>query len=577
MSLNLKQSSVCPSCKAPLVVPLPAACPRCGKPLLAAVVPRLVFGKPDGTQQVQPLGQRCTVGRHPANVLQIEDREVSKEHAVIEQIPGGAFRIKDLHSSNGTFVNGRRVQELQLRDGDEIRLGTTRLQFRSGAGPAPASRTSGFTVMQGANVLSNVLASVRGDESAEFKPEAAIRDDEALRRDYEKIRAALEFQRQVGVETELSAVLDKTLAAAFDMLKADNGAVLLKGAEGRLHLESVRRRSGQQTQDEVVVSATLLDRVMKSREAVLTADAIMDERFVSSRSIVAQGIRSAMAVPLISKGEVRGVLFLDTRERTGAFTDKDLRILSAIGSQAAAALESAELRQRLAAEERERDNLARFLPPVLVDQVAKGELQLQDAGELRPVTVLFSDIRGFTSMAETSEAQAVVSMLKEYLELMAEAVFSHRGIVDKFIGDAVMALWGAPEPLDDAPARACRAAIEMQERLREFNAQRLASSLEPVGVGIGINTGLAVVGVMGSSRRPEYTAIGDTVNVASRLCGLAGAGEILVSAETARGAGDSVACTPLPAAQVKGRTQRVQVFKLLQPSGFEEDSTFVRS
>ena len=574
MSLKVVKTASCPNCKGALGSPVPSVCPHCGTALAQSSQPRLVQARPDGNQAIFPLNQRVTLGRHPANVVQLDDREVSKEHAVIEAV-GGVFRIKDLNSSNGTFVNGRRVAELSLRDGDEIRLGATRLQFRvSGSAPAP-SRTSGFTVAQGANVLSNVLASVRGEE-ADFKPEADIRDVDALRRDYEKLRAALEFQRQVGIETELSTVLGKTLAAAFDMLKADNGAILLKGSDGRLHLEATRRRAGQGNQDDVVVSATLLDRVMASREGVLTADAIMDERFVASKSIVAQGIRSAMAVPLISKGEVRGVLFLDTRERTGAFTDKDLRVLSAIGSQAAAALESAELRRALAAEERERDNLARFLPPVLVDQVAKGEIQLQDAGELRNITVLFSDIRGFTSLAETSEPQEVVRMLKEYFELMAEVVFSHRGIVDKFIGDAVMALWGAPEPLEDSAARACNAALEMQARLREFNAQRLRVSRAPVGVGIGINTGLAVVGLMGSSRRPEYTAIGDTVNVASRLCGLAGAGEVLISAETAREAGDAVGTMPLPAAQVKGRTQRVAVFKVTPPAGFEDEPTFVR-
>ncbi|HUB06661.1 MAG TPA: adenylate/guanylate cyclase domain-containing protein [Myxococcales bacterium] len=574
MSLKVVKTASCPNCKTALGTPPPSVCPNCGKSLVAPGQPRLVMARADGKQVIFPLNQRVTLGRHPANVAQLDDREVSKEHAVIEAV-GGAFRIKDLNSSNGTFVNGRRVAELALRDGDEIRLGATRLQFRVSAGAPAPSRTSGFTVMPGANVLSNVLASVRGEE-ADFKPEADIRDAEALRRDYEKLRAALEFQRQVGIETELSAVLTKTLAAAFDMLKADNGAILLKGSDGKLHLEATRRRAEKGNQDDVVVSATLLDRVMASREGVLTADAIMDERFVASKSIVAQGIRSAMAVPLISKGEVRGVLFLDTRERTGAFTDKDLRILSAIGSQAAAALESAELRRALAAEERERDNLARFLPPVLVDQVAKGEIQLQDAGELRNITVLFSDIRGFTSLAETSEPQEVVRMLKEYFELMAEVVFSHRGIVDKFIGDAVMALWGAPEPLEDSAVRACRAAMEMQMRLREFNAQRLRASRAPVGVGVGINTGLAVVGVMGSSRRPEYTAIGDTVNVASRLCGLAGAGEVLISAETAREAGDAIGTTPLPAAQVKGRTQRVAVFKVTPPKGFEDEPTFVR-
>ncbi len=576
MPLKLTKSKACPSCKTALPDPTPPACPACGRALASGPAPRLVIDQPDGRQVVHPISDRCTVGRHPANAIQLDDREVSKEHAVVERSPEGGFRIRDLRSSNGTFVNGRRVTELALRDGDDIRMGTTNLAFRVSSGPAPtAGRSSGFTVMQGPQLFSNVLASVKGDESADFKPAAAIEDDEALRADYEKLRAALEFQRQVGIETELSKVLDKTLAAAFDMLKADNGAIFLRSSGGQLQLEAVRRRGGHK-EEEVKLSATLLDRVVKTREGVLTADAVMDERFVSSKSIIAQGIRSAMAVPLISQGEVRGVLFLDTRERTGAFTDKDLRILAAIGVQAASALESAELRRRLAEEARERDNLARFLPPVLVDQVAKGEIQLQDAGELRPVTVLFSDIRGFTSLAETSEPREVVAMLKEYFELMAEVVFSHRGIVDKFIGDAVMALWGAPEPLDDAAARACRAALEMQRVLREYNAARLRAGRAPVGVGVGINTGLAVVGLMGSSQRREYTAIGDTVNVASRLCGLAGAGEVLISAETARGAGNSIATRPLPAAQVKGRTKAVAVFRVVPDDGFEEEPTFIR-
>jgi adenylate cyclase len=544
-----------------------AICPSCGSGLDApSSAPRLLLDRPDGQRVEFTLDKNCTLGRHPSNTVQLEDREVSKEHAVIELLEG-AYRLRDLRSSNGTFVNGRRVPELRLRNGDEIRLGTTRMVFWLGAGEPVTHHATGFTVaQQGPGAAASVVASVRSVEAPYFKPEAAIQDVELLRKDYEKLRAAMEFQRQVGAETELSLILEKTLAASFEMLRADNGAILLKGPDGGLHIEAVRRRNPDASAEEVVVSETLLDRVMKKREGLLTADAIMDERFQSSKSILAQGIRSAMAVPLISKGEVRGVLFLDTRERTGAFTDKDLGVLSAIGSQAAAALESAELRWRLQAEERKRSNLARFLPPVLVEQVARGELQLTDAGELRQVTVLFSDIRGFTSLAELSEPQEVVKMLKEYFELMADVIFEHRGIVDKYIGDSVMALWGAPEPLEDGPERACRAALEMQVKLGEFNARRQREMRLPIAVGVGINTGLAVVGLMGSSRRPEYTAIGDTVNVASRLCGLAGPGEILVSAETARGAGDAVATRSLPAVQVKGRAQRVPVFQVLPAS-----------
>ncbi len=539
--------------------------------------PRLWVQTEGGHSFEHPLGASCSIGRHPQSTLQLGDREMSKEHAIIDAT-GGEYRIRDLGSSNGTFVNGQRVHERILREGDEIRLGATHLVFRTkphagsiGKTSPPTSadglRRGGFSVLDTSNLYSNVLASVPGEEGAEFKPAASIEGVDALRADYEKLRAALEFHRQVGTESGPEGVLVKTLSTAFDMLKADNGAILLRDAQGNLSIEGVRRRQVKNAEDQVVVSATLIKRVIDSREGVLTADAIMDERFVASKSIVAQGIRSAMAVPLIAKNEVMGVLFLDTRERTGAFTDRDLRVATAIASQCASVLEAAELRRQLRSEERQRENLARFLPPVLVDRVTQGQLQLQDAGELRPVTVLFSDIRGFTSFAETSEPAEVVSMLKDYFELMAEVVFNHRGIVDKFIGDAVMALWGAPEALDDAPMRACRAALEMQGKLGAFNTQRRAEGRADIGVGVGINSGLAVVGLMGSSRRPEYTAIGDTVNVASRLCGLAEPGQVLVSGETARLVGTGMDFNSLPDAKVKGREKRVTVFQVIDRLG----------
>ncbi len=524
--------------------------------------PLLQISSPDGAGFSQTLAGLCSIGRHPDNTLQLGDREVSKEHAIVEVTTNG-YNLRDLGSSNGTFLNGKRLvaQQLHLlKDGDEIRVGATKMIFQ--APRRGHTQNAGVTVVAGARMLSNVLASVKEEDAGRFHPAAAIQTDEALRQDYEKLRVALEFQNQVGIESSAEIVLERLLKFAFETLKADSGAVLVKNLKGQLEVRLVRRHAGDT--EEVAVSETVLARVMQSREAVLTADAVMDHRFVASKSIVAHGIRSAMAVPLIAKGEVLGVVFLATRERTGAFTDKDLKILAALGAQAAATMETAALRTQLQAEERRRENLARFLPPVLVDQVAKGEVKLGDGGELRQVTVLFADIRGFTSLAETQPPHAVVQMLKGYFELMAQSVFEQRGIVDKFIGDAVMALWGAPEALDDAPLRACRAALEMQHRLAVFNSRRASAKEPPIGVGIGINSGQAVVGLMGSTLRPEYTAIGDTVNVASRLCGLARAGQVLISGVTAKSVGRLVPVLALPDAQVKGRAQRVPVFEIDQ-------------
>jgi adenylate cyclase len=166
----------------------------------------------NGQYQEFALGQVTTLGRHPANTLRLADREVSKEHASIERVNGG-FMLRDLESSNGTFVNGRRVKELRLRDGDEISLGGSRLIFQSGEGPSgPAS--TGVTVVASANSIPAFLAQIAPLEDNEFRPADQISDLVSLRQDYEKLRIATEFHRMVGMERDQRSLLDKILKVA---------------------------------------------------------------------------------------------------------------------------------------------------------------------------------------------------------------------------------------------------------------------------------------------------------------------------------------------------------------------------
>ena len=154
-------------------------------------------------------------------------------------------------------------------------------------------------------------------------------------------------------------------------------------------------------------------------------------------------------------------------------------------------------------------------------------------------------------------------MLNEYFELMADCVFAFDGIVDKFIGDAVMALFGAPMRGPDDAERAVRCAMLMQQKTKEFSEARRAVGRSPIEVGIGLHTGEAVVGVIGSTKRLEYTAVGDTVNVASRLCSVAGAAEIVLSDVTLKKAGaGSFAAEALPPLQVKGRAALLTTFRI---------------
>ncbi|MGQ0504320.1 MAG: FHA domain-containing protein, partial [Myxococcaceae bacterium] len=215
-------------------------------------------------------GVKTTLGRHPANTFRLVDREVSKEHASIEKV-GGKYMIRDLGSSNGTFVNGRRVKELRLRDGDEIALGNSKLLFHSGEGPPISS--AGVTVINAPQSAPAFLAHIDQAEDREFRPIDQIADSNSLRQDYEKLRIAHEFHRQVGVEREQASLLDKILLVAFQLLTADNGVLFLVNEQGELVPEAIRHRKG--AGEQVVVSDTVLKRVAETRQAVLTADAIL--------------------------------------------------------------------------------------------------------------------------------------------------------------------------------------------------------------------------------------------------------------------------------------------------------------
>src|SRR5690606_13252914 len=172
-----------------------------------------------------------------------------------------------------------------------------------------------------------------------------------------------------------------------------------------------------------------------------------------------------------------------------------------------------------------RERFQRLLSPQIAQQVLEGKVEIKKGGEARQTTVLFSDIRGFTSMSESESPQLIVDMLNEYFELMVEVIFKYEGTLDKFVGDEIMALFGAPVGHPDDATRAVRTAIEMMAVLGELNQLRMGRGEPEIKIGIGINTGEVVAGYLGSSKALEYTVIGDTVNTGARLCSLAKAGE----------------------------------------------------
>ena len=537
-------------------------------PLRRPLMPKIIVIS-NNEEKDHELGPVSTIGRHPDNSIQLLDRIVSKEHAQIIRQPDGRYLFRDLGSLNGSFFKDERVSDHLLSEGDEIVMGAVRLVYRGKvAAPAPAQQVTIENSTE--TMIRQTIKAQREDQ--DFLPEARITDLDVLRRDYERLRMAHELGVSIGLEVNLDVLLDKIITKSFDLLTADRGVILL--LENGVPTPRIARTRDGRT-EQIALSSSILNEVITNKIAVLSSDASMDSRFSGAHSIIIQGIRSTMTVPLLYKGELLGIMHLDSLITANAFGEKDLQIFSSIAGQAAVAISNTLLAKKIEHEASTRAQFQRLLSPNLVEQVVQGRLQLEKGGKLSEVTLLFSDIRGFTSMSENTSAQEVVRMLNEYFEIMVDVIFAHQGTLDKFVGDEVIALFGAPVALPNAELCAIECALEMMRVLKDWNRLRVTEGLDEVQIGIGINTGEVVTGAIGSSRALQYTAIGDAVNTAARLCSNAKAGQLLVSEGTYAKVMDRVAAIRLPPLKVKGKEKELNVYNVIgmRSSDWRQEST----
>lgn len=499
-----------------------------------------------------------TIGRHPDNTIQILDRIISKEHAQIQRLPDGRFMLRDLRSLNGTFIRGERIGEHFFSDGDEVTMGSTRLLFVDK--PQQEEPLHRVTIAPGftdSHIRQKIQAS-----STDFLAEKQIQDEKVLRRDYERLRIGHELARAVGSELDLEKLLPKILDKAFELVGADRGAILLLDDKGEMVPRYVKTRSARSDAN-IVLSRTVMQEVMNNKAAVLSSDATMDSRFSGAHSIIMQGIRSTMTLPLLYGNELLGIMHLDSLFTSNAFTDKDLQICTGMAAQAAIAIQNARLASRIEKEAQTRAQISRLIPPSVVEQVVKGELTIEKGGRVNEITMLFSDIRGFTTMSDGRDPVEVVHTLNEYFEVMVDILFQYTGTLDKFVGDEIIGLFGAPIPIPDAPFKAVSCAMSMLQALEEFNRTRAAEKQPPIRIGIGINTGAVITGSIGSTRALQYTAIGGPMNVASRLVNLASAGEIIIADSTYRHVADRIDAVELPPVKVKGVAAELKVYRVV--------------
>ena len=520
---------------------------------------RLIVQRVEGNLEFE-LNDRASVGRHPSNSIHLSDRLVSKEHCLIFLDQNGNYFIRDLGSQNGTFVNNRQLSgDGMLRDGDHITLGTTRCIFSGDAAKVPGRLIDADgTVL----ILSQTASELPEDR---FLPEKEIWDEKVLRADYEKLRMAHELYRDIGVALDIGRIFQRIIERTFELLDCDRAVILTPDDNGEMVIRAFKTRNRI---DRLIVSSTILQYVRDEKVGIVSSDALADERFAGAESVILQNIRSSMTVPILHEKQLLGIMMIDSAAAVKAYTEKDLLLFGNISNQTAQFIKIAEMARQIELEARTRERFQRLLSPALAELVVSGILKVEKGGQNRTATVLFADIRGFTAMCEDIPADEILQMLNEHFELMVEAAFRHEGTVDKFVGDQIMVVWGAPVTHPDDPLRAVRAALEMQRAVLDYNATRKTRGQPEIRIGIGINTGDLVAGYIGSDQTMSYSVIGDEVNTASRLCSAAGAGDILISENTFLQVRDHVAVVGLAPVEVKGKSKPVKVYQVLGERDF---------
>jgi adenylate cyclase len=543
-------------------------------------MPRLIIERPGAEPRLYELKEGSTIhiGRAASNDITLAHSSVSRSHALIES-KREAWVLTDQRSANGVLLNGVRITCAELTSGDVIGLGDIKMRFEN--------MTSGTVVAKASPELASHLTQILDRESmlklldrakpkvAETWSEPRVDTDgriEYLRRENRLLTLLYQVSRALADKTTVEEVTQCVLDLVLQIDGAERGYAML------LTEDSVRdggcaatnyafqpaiiryRQAPKSSTPQVALSRAIIQQVMESKGPLLVLDAKEDARFSMSQSMVASGMQSAMCAPLASRDHLFGLLYVDNLSKRGTFTPEDLEVFAVIAAQAGLVIDRVMAKSEVKRQGVQLSALERFLSPAISRKVTAEAADIKLGGESLRVTLLFADVRGFTTMAEKMKPREAVEILNAFFTRMTDVIFAHDGALDKYLGDGVMALFGAPLALQNDAEAAVRAAVDMQKALAELNR---TSGKAPLNIGIGIHTGEAIVGYLGTEHRMDYTAIGDTVNVASRLTSQAGPGQIVISAATFTQIQRAIPCCPLSAMKLKGRDQPIDVHEVL--------------
>ncbi len=495
---------------------------------------------------------RVTIGKLDSNTLVLEDTAVSRQHCELTRSSKG-FSIKDSGSTNGTFVNGKKVSSRKLNHGDRITLGKTNLRFIAAAPTLLKDESHHISV------------SIPLDGNLKTYRKTGSNKESALT---SYLNRSSEFFKAISEAEDPSEIFVKTGEFISEFLTVQRVLIFSCNGDNRKLYHEYSGSSAGNEPENIQISGTIAHKALNEKIAIISSNTQEDNRFSKARSIILQGIKSAICVPLWTKDSIHGLIYCDTDDFSNMFTEDDLIILKNIANFAGIALEN--IRHKLLVNEERtlRSRLERYHSPAVVSRIMdrsdSESMEIEGYREL-DATVMFMDIAGFTSIVENLTPIKTGEFLNTIFTSMTEIIFEYNGTLDKYTGDGIMAVFGAPFQFRHHAENAVKAAIEMQKAVKLFKAGR-----KQLKIRIGIASGTIVDGDFGSTRRYDYTVLGNTVNIASRLeSGVAEPGQILISEGTYKLVKDGFRCTSLGEKYLKGLSKpeipyRIEIEKEIQ-------------
>jgi adenylate cyclase len=523
---------------------------------------KLVFRRNDRREEVPLRGRTVKIGREGGNdvVVDHEDRSISRFHARLDH-DGTYWRIVDTHSRNGVRVNGALIPPGDagarlLADGDTVVLGSLDLRFvrEDEALRFDTDRPDTGSVTLRPTALQDLPGLIEGAARVPLPREA----EEAVERAKRAVTVLAAVGRTIAAVTPVDDIIDAIVDLVFEATPAERAALFLWDDEaGRLVPKRTRTRAARAA-DAMTVSDSLVHQAFAEKATVQ-----MEPGGKTSESMHRLSLRAAVAVPLVHQSQALGVIYADTSQVAASFDPFSVALLSALASHTALALEQARLLRKTRQEERHRAKLEQYLPTPVVNRLLSGESTpgLAMKAEEVEVTVLFCDMAGFTSRTEDMEPHHVLLLLNRCFSDMTEVVQAEGGVVDKYIGDCLMAVFGAPFAQTDHAQRAARSALGLRDAIGRINAEGTLA----VGFRIGMHSGRAVAGDVGHVTRRNWTVLGATVNLASRMeSSIAQPGQIVLTGQTRAALGDGFDVRPIEIVKApKGITRDFQAFELL--------------